>query len=553
LKQIGALAKEEIMEHSYPHCWRCQNPIVFRATEQWFVSMEKNDLRKKSLTAIDHVEWIPPWGRNRIYAMMQNRPDWCISRQRMWGVPIIALLCSHCEKAFTTPELVEKVAELFEKKEGSDAWFTLDLKDVLPKNFKCPSCKKSDGFKKETDILDVWFDSGASYAAVLEGMMKIKEPADLYLEGSDQHRGWFHTSLLESIATRGRAPYKRVLTHGFVVDADGKKLSKSAKNFIPPENVLKNHGAEMLRLWVANEDYTNDIRFSEEILTRLVDSYRKIRNTCRYILGNLYDFTPGKDDVPYEKLLPLDRWALHVLHDTTEKVAKAYEAFEFHTIAHLLNRVCAVEFSAVYFDILKDRLYTEAKGGVKRRSAQTVLFQILDTLTRLMAPIFSFTAEEVWQAGPQFKGKEDSVFLSRLPKPDPRWADGDAAQKWERFFTMRSVVMKALESARAAKFIGNSLAAKVVIEASADQEAFLKTFGETLADFFIVSEVVFGKAGGEWVHASEEVAGLKVGVEKALGEKCGRCWKTLPSVGKNPQHPEICERCGEIVESVSLR
>ncbi|MDZ4224901.1 MAG: class I tRNA ligase family protein, partial [bacterium] len=343
LKQIGALAKEEIMEHSYPHCWRCQNPIVFRATEQWFVSMEKNDLRKKSLTAIDHVEWIPPWGRNRIYAMMQNRPDWCISRQRMWGVPIIALLCSHCEKAFTTPELVEKVAELFEKKEGSDAWFTLDLKDVLPKNFKCPSCKKSDGFKKETDILDVWFDSGASYAAVLEGMMKIKEPADLYLEGSDQHRGWFHTSLLESIATRGRAPYKRVLTHGFVVDADGKKLSKSAKNFIPPENVLKNHGAEMLRLWVANEDYTNDIRFSEEILTRLVDSYRKIRNTCRYILGNLYDFTPGKDDVPYEKLLPLDRWALHVLHDTTEKVAKAYEAFEFHTIAHLLNRVCAVE------------------------------------------------------------------------------------------------------------------------------------------------------------------------------------------------------------------
>ncbi len=548
LQKTGALAKEETLSHSYPHCWRCQNPIVFRATEQWFISMEKEDLRKKALLAIDHVAWIPPWGRNRIYGMVQNRPDWCVSRQRRWGVPIIAVICTACNKAITTKEMVDKVADIFEKKEGADAWFELELKEILPKSFVCPSCKKANSFSKEMDILDVWFDSGASYAAVLEGMLKIKEPADLYLEGSDQHRGWFHTSLLESIATRGRAPFKRVLTHGFVVDADGKKLSKSAKNFIPPENVLKNHGAEMLRLWVANEDYRNDIRFSEEILTRLVDSYRKIRNTCRYLLGNLYDFTPGKDDVPYDKLAPLDRWGLHILQRTVTDVLKGYDAFEFHTISHILNKVCAVEFSSLYFDILKDRLYTEAKNGLKRRSAQTVLFDILDTLVRLMAPIFSFTAEEVWASMARRKGEPDSVFLASMPKTISQWDNGELASRWERFFTMRSVVTKALETARAAKFIGNSLEAKVVIEASHDQEEFLKTFHPDLPDLFIVSEVEFGKTKGEWVHASETILGFKVGIEKSAGSKCGRCWKFLSSVGKNPQHPEICERCATIVE-----
>ena len=552
LKQTGALVKEEELEHSYPHCWRCKRPIVFRATEQWFVSMDEGDLRKKALTAIDRVEWIPPWGRNRIYGMVQSRPDWCISRQRIWGVPIIAVICEACGEAVTTKEFVDKVAALFEEKAGADVWFELDAAKLLPKNFACPHCKKKKGpaskFRKEMDILDVWFDSGASYAAVLEGTMKIKTPADLYLEGSDQHRWWFHTSLLESIATRSRAPYKRVLTHGFVVDAEGKKLSKSAKNYIPPDNVLKQHGAEMLRLWVANEDYTNAIRFSEEILTRLVDSYRKVLNTCRYMLGNLSGFKPGKDDIAYDKLQEIDKWALHVLQGVIRDILHAYETFEFHRIAHTLNRFCAVELSALYFDILKDRLYTEKKEGASRRGAQTVLWQILDTITRLMAPILSFTAEEVWLASPDFKGKAASVFLSQLPVANPKWENAELGERWERFFKMRSVVTKALEKARAAKFLGNALEAKVVLESNEDQEKFLKSFGAGLSDLFIVSEAAFGKAEGDWVNTSEEVSGLKVGIEKSSSPKCARCWKYLPTVGKNPNHPEICARCIDTVE-----
>ncbi|OGQ04357.1 MAG: isoleucine--tRNA ligase [Deltaproteobacteria bacterium RIFCSPLOWO2_01_44_7] len=548
LKQSGALAKEDKLEHSYPHCWRCKNPILFRATEQWFVSMEKQDLRKKALRAIDNVEWIPPWGRNRIFGMVQERPDWCISRQRLWGVPIIALACSECETVHTTKELVDKAAKVFEK-EGSDAWFASDdVSQFIPEKFSCPKCKKKTKFVKVGDILDVWFDSGVSFAAVLEEMLKLKEPADLYLEGSDQHRGWFHTSLLISIGTRDRAPYKRVLTHGFVVDAEGKKLSKSAKNYIPPDNVLKNQGAEMLRLWVANEDYRNDIRFSEEILTRLIDSYRKVRNTCRYMLGNLFDFTPGKDEVPYEELLELDRWALHVLQSVIKQVREAYERFEFHMIAHTLNRFCAVELSSFYFDILKDRLYTEAKKGLPRRAAQTALFKILETMTRLMAPILSFTAEEVWQASPAFEGKPKSIFLTDLPAPNSKWEDQALSERWERFFTMRGLVTKALELARAGKFLGNSLEAKVVIEAKKDQQQFLQSFGTSLPDLFIVSEVEFGKAKGNWTHTSDEVAGFKVGVEKATGKKCGRCWKYLSSVGSNAKNPDVCERCAHVLQ-----
>ncbi|MBI5300467.1 MAG: isoleucine--tRNA ligase [Deltaproteobacteria bacterium] len=547
LKEIGALAKEESLEHTYPHCWRCHNPIVFRATEQWFISMEKNDLRKNVLKAVDQVHWIPPWGRNRIFGMLQNRPDWCISRQRLWGVPIIAVICETCGVASTSAELVEKVAQVFAENGGADAWFDLDISKVMPKNFVCTTCNKKTKFKKETDVLDVWFDSGSSYAAVLEDLLKMKIPADLYLEGSDQHRGWFHTSLLESMATRGKAPYRRVLTHGFVVDANGKKLSKSAGNYIPPEKVLKSHGAEMLRLWVANEDYRNDIRFSEEILTRLVDSYRKVRNTCRYMLGNLSDFQPGKDEVPYEKLQEIDRWALHVLQDLVREVMEGYESFEFHMIAHSLTRFCAVELSSVYFDVLKDRLYTEAKAGVPRRAAQTVLFKILDTLVRLMSPIFSFTAEEVWQMAPAFPGKESSVFLTTLPQPQEKLQDSSLIEKWDRFLKMRGVATKALEIARAAKFLGNSLEAKVMLEATPDQEQFLKSFGSILADVFIVSQVGFGKAKGDWVYSSEELTGLKVGIEKAEGQKCVRCWKYSTFVGKDPQHPELCQRCVGIV------
>lgn len=546
LEHSGALAKKENLEHSYPHCWRCKNPIIFRATEQWFISMEKEDLRKKALKAIDQVEWIPTWGRNRIYGMVQARPDWCISRQRLWGVPIIALICQACGEAMTSPELVDRVAKIFENEAASDAWFSLEVSEIFPKGFQCSHCRKKTSFQKEMDILDVWFDSGVSYAAVLES--KGQFPAGLYLEGSDQHRGWFHTSLLTAMATRDKAPYQAVLTHGFVVDQEGKKLSKSAKNYIPPDNVLKNHGAEMLRLWSANEDYRNDIRFSEEILTRLVDAYRKIRNTHRYLLGNLYDFQVGKEELPYSKLAELDQYALYALNELTKKVLEAYKNYEFHKIAHALNRFCAVEMSAFYLDILKDRLYCEAKSGPLRKAAQTVLFQVLESMVRLMAPVLSFTAEEIWQATPSFKGKAGSVFLADLPKPNPAWENKELGERMERFFLMREVGTKALEMARAEKFIGNSLEAKLVVECSKDQEAFLESFGKTLPDLWIVSEVVFGRVKGDWVYESAEVPGLKVGVAKAAGQKCARCWKYSPSVGKNQTHPEICERCSHVLQ-----
>lgn len=547
LKKKGALLQEETITHSYPHCGRCKKPILFRATEQWFLSMERGNLRQEALKQIHAVDWIPHWGVNRITGMIQARPDWCISRQRIWGVPIIALNCTGCLEVVISTKMVEKAAEIF-RKEGSDAWYAdEDVSKFLPEGFSCPKCGGK-RFAKRSEILDVWFDSGVSYAHVLEERCQLKEPADLYLEGSDQHRGWFHTSLLESVATRGKAPYKRVLTHGFVVDSEGKKLSKSAKNFIPPENVLKNHGAEMLRLWVADEDYRNDIRFSEDILNHLVDSYRKIRNTCRYLLGNLYDFHPGKDDVPFEKLSEPDRWILHSFSQVIRKVHGFYENFEFHMIAHALTRFCAVELSSFYLDVLKDRLYTEAKEGLPRRSAQTVLFQILDGLVRLMAPILSFTAEEVWQSGPAFEGKPETVFLSSFPEVGKSWENGALGERWERFLRMRGVVTKALEMARKEKFLGNSLQACVVLEASPDQEKFLKSFGDALPDLFLVSEAIFGKASGEWTHESEEVVGFKVGVKKASGSKCSRCWKYLPAVGKNPNHPELCGRCVNVLQ-----
>ncbi|MDO8494652.1 MAG: class I tRNA ligase family protein, partial [Deltaproteobacteria bacterium] len=395
--------------------------------------------------------------------------------------------------------------------------------------------------------LDVWFDSGVSYATVLENRNKGKIPADLYLEGSDQHRGWFHTSLLTAIGTRGKAPYKRVLTHGFVVDSEGKKLSKSAKNYLPPDNVLKKYGAEMLRLWVSTEDFRSDIRFSETLLEQLSDSYRKIRNTCRYLLGNLNDFKPGKDDVPYKKLPELDRWALHLLHQLIQETQEGYETYSFHKVTQGVLRFCSVDMSAIYLDILKDRLYTEKKDGILRRSAQTVLFQILDSLVRLISPILSFTAEDIWQVAPDYKGKTASVFLAGLPEAKEEWDNPALAERWDRFLNMRDVVMKALENARAAKFIGNSLAAAVVLDISGDQNKFLESFGDDLPNLFIVSQVKFGEAQGEWVYESPALAGFKVGVEKAAGIKCERCWKFDEYVGKDKTHPTLCKRCVGVI------
>ena len=546
LKEAGALVKTDKVSHSYPHCWRCKKPIIFRSTEQWFISMQKNDLRGKSLAAIEEVKWIPPWGKNRIGGMISCRPDWCISRQRIWGVPIVALVCASCGVSHTTQELVEKAAKIFDE-EGSDAWFSKPAEEFLPKEFRCPSCGERKNFGKEKDILDVWFDSGVSYAAVLEKEEGIKEPADLYLEGSDQHRGWFHTSLLTSIGTRGRAPYRRVLTHGFVVDGEGKKYSKSARNYVPPEELIKKHGAEILRLWVAAEDYRDDIRFSDEILTRLIEAYRKVRNTCRYIVANLYDFKPDKDAVKDEKLTEIDRFAMHTLQQFIKRVEQGYEDFEFYAITQALNRLCTVELSAFVFDIMKDRLYCEKADGPVRRAAQTVLWNIGDVLVRIMAPILSFTAEELWQFLPVYEGKPESVFLAPFPKVEEKYLDEKLAARWMRLMQVREVVTKALEIARSQKAIGNSLEAKVVIEAPEELRNFLTTFGSSLPDLFIISAVEFGNATGAHVHQSEEISGLKIAVLPADGAKCSRCWKKSQSVGADASHAEICARCASVV------
>ena len=412
LKEVGALLKEETMVHSYPHCWRTNDPIIFRATEQWFISMEKNGLRKKALQSINEVTWIPPWGKDRIYGMIENRPDWCVSRQRAWGIPITVFYCSDCKQLLVSRETIDHMARLFEEK-GADVWFAEEADRLLPKGIQCAQCGgkpvyQGDGHSGRLVRFGGLLCSRPGEAASLEF------PASLYLEGSDQHGGWFHSSLLTSVGTRGRAPYLSVLTHGFVVDGEGKKMSKSAGNVIAPEEVISKLGADVLRLWVAAEDYKDDVKISNEILKRLADAYFRIRNTYRFLLGNLYDFDPEKDRIPYRELYEIDRWALHRLQKLISRVRDGYERFEFHIVYHSVQNFCAVEMSALYFDILKDRLYTFSAGSPGRRSAQTALYEILKALTALMAPILSFTAEEVWKYIPAEAGRRASVHLARF-------------------------------------------------------------------------------------------------------------------------------------------
>lgn len=546
LKEAGALVWEGKVTHSYPHCWRCKKPIIFRSTAQWFISLEKNELRKKSLDAIENVEWIPKWGKDRILGMVENRPDWCISRQRAWGVPIIVVRCDDCNEDIISGDLIDHVASIFDQ-HGSDSWFTEDVEKLLPENFTCPKCGGS-SFSKENDIIDVWFESGVSFAAVIENSPEGYVPVDLYLEGSDQHRGWFHSALLTSIATREMAPYKAVLTHGFVVDAEGKKYSKSAKNYVPPDKILKASGAEILRLWVAAEDYRNDIRVSDEIVKRLTEAYRKIRNTCRFILGNINDFNPDKDSLEISKMTELDRWILHRLQNVVEKCRNAYESYQFHVIYHTLNEFCVVDLSSFYLDIVKDRLYCEKKDGLLRRSAQTAMWKVLDVLAKVMAPILSFTAEEIWSHIPSGKNKAESVFLAEIPLSDKSSINNDLGERWGRFQKVRSEATKILERARADKEIGNSLEAKLVIEADVETSDFLKSFGSDLPDLFIVSQVELGKASGNYLLESEELKGLKIAVSKASGAKCDRCWKYDEGVGKDAEHPTACPRCVSVVK-----
>jgi isoleucyl-tRNA synthetase len=542
LDEVGALMGHVPMQHSYPHCWRCKKPIIFRSTEQWFISMEKNDLRKKALACINEVQWIPAWGRDRIYGMVENRPDWCISRQRLWGVPITVFYCAKCKNEVLTKEILDHLVGLVEKG-GADVWFEKEPEDLMPKHTACPHCNGSE-FTKEVNILDVWFDSGVSHAAVLEKRADLSSPCDMYLEGSDQHRGWFHSSLLESVGTRGRAPYKSVLTHGFVVDGDGKKMSKSVGNVIGAEEAIDKYGAEILRLWVAAEDYTDDIRISTEILKRLMEAYRRIRNTSRFILGNLYDFDIDKEQVAYEQMTEMDQWALHRLQEVIKRVTEAYERHQFHVVFYTLYNYCTVDLSALYLDVLKDRLYTTKTNSVERRSGQTAMFTILKAMTLLLAPILTFTAEEVWSAMHSWSGKEESVHLAQFPLVNEKYLKADLGERWKAMIDAKSEIAKAVEQARKEKVIGHSLDARITISAPEEMRALFAAHLEDMRSLLIVSQLQLAEEKDiANPFKSEEIKGLVVGVEKARGGKCERCWIYEESVGSDAKHPTVCARC----------
>ncbi len=538
LKEKEALLGMEKIRHSYPHCWRCKNPVIFRATAQWFISMEKRDLRKKSLVEIDKTMWVPSWGRDRIYGMVSGRPDWCISRQRAWGVPITLITCDECGAFVQDAGLFSGIVSLFEQ-HGSDVWFTQDTTELLGAGYACARCG-STAFKKEMDILDVWFDSGVSHAAVLERDSRLSWPAEIYLEGSDQHRGWFQSSLLASVGTRHRAPYRTVLTHGFTVDGQGKKMSKSLGNVIAPQEIIKANGAEIIRLWVSAENYQDDIRLSKEIIDRLTEAYRKIRNTGRFLLGTIHDF----DEKNYiDNLLEIDRWALSRLQGLIKKMTAAYDAFDFHEAFHLLYQFCIVDMSSFYLDILKDRLYTFRADSPERRAAQWVLHRILLDMTRLMAPVLSFTAEELWSYIPGRSA--ESVFLSGFPVPEESFADEALEKRWDILIAVRNEANKALEIKRKDKFIGNALEAKLVLYAPEDLYRLLQDYMDFLPSLFIVSDVELLRPDSVTTdtYESTEMNGLFIKVERATGRKCARCWNWRPTVGNFEEHPLICEQC----------
>ncbi|MFO7606456.1 MAG: isoleucine--tRNA ligase [Desulfurivibrionaceae bacterium] len=548
MRQSGHLIKHSSLSHSYPHCWRCKKPVIFRATEQWFIAMEKNGLRERALKAIREVTWVPKWGMERIYGMVETRPDWCLSRQRAWGVPITAIICRDCGAVANDDEVNCRIDELF-LKEGADAWFSHALGDFLGDGATCRECG-SNNFEKEEDILDVWFDSGTSHAAVLELRDDLSSPADLYLEGSDQHRGWFQSSLLASVGTRNRPPYKAVLTHGFVVDENGRKMSKSVGNVIAPDKIIKQYGAEILRLWVASEDYRDDIKISDNIVRQLSDAYRKIRNTLRYLLGNINDFEPDRDGVAYEDLGEIDRWALSRLENLKKKVRDSYDTFEFHAIFHSLLNFCTVTMSAFYLDVIKDRLYASAPDSPARRGAQTVLYELADTLVRLMAPVMTFTATEAWDHLPAAANREEDAALAAFPARHEIRVRPELDEKWEKLIGVRGELTKVLELARQNKVIGHPLEAEVDIRIGGPLGDFMAENWETLKTICIVSELHRVDEIGPEAVASEEIPELAVLVRAAPGGKCERCWTRADSVGAAAEHPTLCGRCVQVVNSL---
>lgn len=542
LKETGNLLATKKIEHQYPHCWRCKQPILFRATEQWFCSIDK--FKDKAVEEIKKVNWVPSWGEDRITSMVKERRDWCISRQRKWGVPIPIFFCKECGKPLIDKNLILKVADLF-RKEGSNSWFTKSTEEILG---DAPVCKKcsSHNFRKETDIMDVWFDSGTSHLSVCKQRPELKYPADLYLEGADQYRGWFQSSLLTAVAISGMAPYKNVVTHGWVVDGEGRKQSKSLGNGIEPQTVIDKYGADILRLWVSSADYHADMRISNEILKQLSESYRKIRNTARYILGNLYDFNPDKDMVRLNDILPFDKWAISKLNKVIAKVRKAYKEFEFYQVYHSIYNFCVVDMSNFYLDVLKDRLYVEKSDSLSRRAAQTTIYLILDSLLRLLCPILAFTTEEIWQCMPhRSRDNKDAVLLNDMPNEHEINVDDEFNKTWDILGLIREDVKKVLEVARKDKIIGSSLEAKVIIYCNGAKYDLLASLKESLKEIFIVSAVEIEKSG-EGKFTGEKNTDVTITVEKAAGEKCERCWSYSEDVSDNEK---ICNRCRKILNS----
>jgi isoleucyl-tRNA synthetase len=539
LKSHGGLLGVEKLAHSYPHCWRCHNPTIFRATEQWFIGMDRNDFRQHALEAIRKVRWIPSWGEERISNMIAVRPDWCISRQRVWGVPIIVFYCERCREPITDRKILDSIVELF-RQHTADIWYERTAAELLPLDTKCPKCGATE-FAKENDILDVWFDSGSSHLAVLNERFGLSWPADMYLEGGDQYRGWFHSSLLVGTGLKGGAPYRECALNGWVLDGDGRAMHKSLGNAIEPESVIKEHGAEILRLWTASVEFNEDVRMSTTIVTRLTEAYRKLRNTFRYILGNLDKFDVQKDLVPAAEMHELDQWILLRAEDLVSRCRAWYDNYEFHKVYHAVYGFATVDLSSVYFDVLKDRLYTTARRSHARRSAQTALYRLLDALVRLLAPLMSFTADEVWRN----MGRAGSVHMALFPEP-AELAEGldDAARKrtanWDRLMEVRDGVLKSLDTARNEKLIGAPLEARVRLSANGDLYPLLESYARELPGLFIVSQVELGRTGDP----------LAVTVERALGTKCERCWKYTTDVGESAGYPTICAGCADAIEEM---
>ena len=536
LDENGYLLKSVEINHSYPHCWRCKHPVIYRATDQWFASVD--GFRKETLDAIKKVKWYPAWGEERISKMVEERNDWCISRQRTWGVPIPVFYCEECNKEYVTDESLKKVQEIV-REHGTNAWYGMDVNELLPEGAKCSNCG-STHFKKETDIMDVWFDSGSTHESVLaERGLPL---ADLYLEGSDQYRGWFQSSLLTSVATKGTAPYKQVVTHGYTIDDQGRKMSKSIGNVIAPQEIINESGADVLRLWVLASDYQSDISVSKAIIKQVTEVYRKIRNTARYILGNTYDF-PVNMPVAYDDLLEIDKWALTKLNKLIKDCTESYDKYEFHNAYNALNQFCVTDMSNFYLDIIKDRLYTYKADSLERRSAQTVMYEILDSLVKILAPMTCFTAEEIWKAMPHRVGENvESVMLTDYPVYNPKYENKELEARWEKIIDLKSEVAKKLEEARMEKVIGHSLNAKVTLFANEDKYEELLKDKELLTTVFIVSKVEVENS----LREVDKEVGIKV--EPADGEKCERCWMYSETVGDNHDHPTLCKRCCDNLE-----